>query len=75
MPELDALIEAVEAEQDTEKMGKRMAEVARFVRANHIYVPIAEVGVEYAANPKKIPSWNVGKLLYDLNLPDLVRQK
>lgn len=74
-PTMDALIEASEEELDTTKMGEKMAAVARYVREHHYYVSICEVGCDFAANPKKISSWDLGVLLYDWNISGLVRQK
>lgn len=77
IPELDRLIETAENEPDIAKFGKLQWEVAKYVRANHLYGGSWEVGAPYAANPKKVPRWGLGnnRTNFDIDLEEVFTRK
>jgi peptide/nickel transport system substrate-binding protein len=72
-PKLDAMIEQLLAEKDPNKIAPRSYEIATYLNRQHYQIPLMEVGLIYAADPKKVPAWPhlSTPLAYDLYLDDL----
>jgi len=73
-PELDRLVGAVLAETDREKVNNLMRSIFQRLRSEHLGIPLAYLHSAYATS-KKIPKWNPGSVMYDLNIDELVRQR
>lgn len=68
---MDDLIASWQKETDLAKFGEIQFQIAQSIRDQHYSIPIVAVSDVYAANPKKIAKWNLGKLPYDLNTEEL----
>lgn len=71
IPELDRMIETLEAETDIVKYGELQFQIAKYIRDNHLLGGSWEVGPSYASNPKKITRWDLGRNFMELNVEGL----
>ncbi len=56
-PKMDALIDALNAETDPAKVGQRMYDAALYIHDQHLAIPLGELSMIYAADPRKVPEW------------------
>ena len=73
VPELDQMIERALAATDVHEVEKLVGEMHRFLYHNAHNITIGEVHTNYATN-KKVPAWNLGRSLYDINFRYVIRQ-
>lgn len=63
-PQLDVLIEAMEAAVDMNDFGKAQLKASKYMREQyHGSIPIAEIDTAYAIGPK-MPKWDLGKVSF-----------
>jgi peptide/nickel transport system substrate-binding protein len=72
-PTLDAMIERALAATEVAEVEKLVGEMHRYLYDNANNITIGEIHTNYATN-KKIPTWNLGRNLYDNNLRFVIRQ-
>jgi peptide/nickel transport system substrate-binding protein len=72
-PEVDKLVEAIEAAQNDEEAAKAVQDLTAYVAEHNLRTPIAEVQQLYAANPDKVPAdYNMGQYSSDVYLNGLL---
>jgi peptide/nickel transport system substrate-binding protein len=74
VPELDTMIEKGMAATSVDEVKKLIGQIHRWMYADYGTMPIAEVSTPYVTDPKKVPSWDLGRTLYDNNDRDLIRR-
>jgi peptide/nickel transport system substrate-binding protein len=70
-PELDGMVAAVVRQTDREKIDALMRNIFVRLRSEHYGIPLVYLHTPYAT-AKRIPKWNPGSLMYDLNLDELI---
>lgn len=73
IPDLDQLIERALASTDVKEVETLVGEMHRLTYHNVLNITIGEIHTNYAANAK-VPAWNLGRHLYDINLRHIIRQ-
>jgi peptide/nickel transport system substrate-binding protein len=73
VPELDQMIEQALAATDVPAVERLVGEMHRFLYHHAHNITIGEIHTNYAAN-KKVTAWNLGRNLYDINLPHVIRR-
>lgn len=72
-PFLDSLLEKFQSSVITDEMIKAERDISNYLNEEFLRPSLFEIDDLYVANPQKIPQgWDMGKLLYDLNLLSLV---
>jgi ABC-type transport system substrate-binding protein len=72
-PTLDQMIERALAATEVAEVEQLVGEMHRYLYDNANNITIGEIHTNYATN-KKIPTWNLGRNLYDNNLRFVIRQ-
>jgi ABC-type transport system substrate-binding protein len=73
VPELDQMIERALASVEVQEVAQLVGTMHRYLYDNANNITIGEIHTNYATN-KKIPTWNLGRNLYDNNLRFVIRQ-
>ena len=73
-PELDSLMDAVIHQADREKTYALMRSIFNRLRSEHLGLPIVYYHTPYATS-KRVPRWNPGAIMYELNVDELLAGK
>ena len=74
-PELDRLIEAMQATLDPVEAEERFLGVYKFLYDQHIHLPVANLDVSYAGNDRIPSDWNRAWRSWEANYLDIVRPR
>ena len=74
-PELDRLIEEMQATLDPVEAEKRFLEVYKFLYDEHIHLPVANLDVSYAGNDRIPSDWNRAWRSWEPNYLDITRPR
>jgi peptide/nickel transport system substrate-binding protein len=72
-PALDAHIEQALAATDVEEVKRLVGQMHRYLYHQANNITIGEIHTNYATN-HKVTAWDLGRNLYDINLPYLIRR-
>ncbi len=72
--EIDAMLNAVLRETDREKINGLLRRIFARLRSEHYGIPLVHLHTPYVTS-KRIPRWNPGSVMLDLNIDDLVSQR
>jgi hypothetical protein len=61
------------AATDVEEVKRLVGEMHRYLYHQANNITIGEIHTNYATN-HKVPAWDLGRNLYDINLPYLIRR-
>jgi len=75
IPELDQLLEERLSQVKIERMGECELRCAKYVREHHLTLPLFELDNTFASNAEKVPPWDLGKIVYGINLQALYTHK
>src|SRR5205809_712248 len=73
-PELDSLMDAVIHQADREKTYALMRSIFNRLRSEHLGLPLVYYHTPYATS-KRVPRWNPGAIMYELNVDELLAGK
>ena len=74
-PELDRLIEDMQATLDPVEAEKRFLEMYKFLYDEHIHLPVANLDVSYAGNDRIPADWNRAWRSWEPNYLDITRPR
>ena len=74
-PELDRLIEDMQATLDPEEAERRFLKIYDFLYDEYIHLPVANLDVSYAGNDRVHKDWNRAWRSWEPNYLDLVRRR
>ncbi len=74
VPELDAHLDAAAGAVDPARAQAALKDSMRFIRANHLAVPVLEFDITYGVS-KRIAGWDPGFLPFNFNFDSLFRQR
>jgi peptide/nickel transport system substrate-binding protein len=73
-PEIDKLVAAMGAETNPTKWAELMVSAYRRLRAESLGISIVDIDTPYAIG-KSLPTWDLGNVMYDMNLEQIVKGK
>src|SRR5256886_5396186 len=73
-PELDSLMDAVIHQADREKTYALRRSIFNRLRSEHLGLPLVYYHTPYATS-KRVPRWNPGAIMYELNVDELLAGK
>ena len=74
-PELDSLIESMQATLDPMEAEERFLGIYNFLYDHHIHLPVANLDVSYAGNDRVPSDWNRAWRSWEANYLDVIRPR
>ena len=74
-PELDALIESMQATLDPVEAEARFLKIYSFLYDNYIHLPVANLDTSYAGSNRIHADWNLAWRSWEANFLDLIRRR